>query len=51
MKITGIIWLEEIFKKLAPKHRVEQQEVREVLARSLHRQMAARRGVLLELLN
>jgi uncharacterized DUF497 family protein len=34
MKITGIIWLEEIVEKLAYKHRVEQQEVREVLANS-----------------
>ena len=34
MKITGIIWLEEIVEKLARKHGVEQQEVREVLSSS-----------------
>lgn len=34
MKITGIIWLEEIIEKLARKHGVEQQEVREVLSNS-----------------
>jgi uncharacterized DUF497 family protein len=34
MKITGIIWLEEIVEKLAYKHSLEQQEVREVLANS-----------------
>lgn len=34
MKITGIIWLEEIIEKLERKHSVEQQEVREVLANS-----------------
>jgi hypothetical protein len=34
MKITGIIWLEEIIEKLARKHRVERQEVREVLSSS-----------------
>lgn len=30
MKITGFIWLENIVEKLAQKHRVQQQEVREV---------------------
>lgn len=34
MKITGIIWLEEIVEKLARKHAVEQAEVREVLSNS-----------------
>ena len=34
MKITGIIWLEEIVEKLARKHAVEQSEVAEVLANS-----------------
>jgi uncharacterized DUF497 family protein len=30
LEITGFIWLEEIIDKLAYKHRVRQQEVREV---------------------
>ena len=30
MKITGFIWLEDIVEKLAQKHSVQQQEVREV---------------------
>ena len=34
MKITGLIWLEEIVEKLARKHRVQQDEVRELLANS-----------------
>ena len=32
MKITGFIWLEDIIEKLAQKHKVQQQEVREVFA-------------------
>lgn len=32
MRIRGIIWLREIVDKLAAKHRVEPQEVEEVLA-------------------
>ena len=32
MKITGLIWLEDIVEKLAQKHGVRQQEVREVFA-------------------
>lgn len=32
MKITELIWLEEIIEKLGRKHGVEPQEVREVLA-------------------
>ena len=33
MKITGLIWLEEIVDKLAWKHQVQQEEVREVFRR------------------
>ncbi len=36
MKITGIIWLEEILEKVARKHGVQPQEVRDVLANSPH---------------
>lgn len=32
MKIRGLIWLGEIIEKLAQKHSVQQQEVREVFA-------------------
>lgn len=32
MKITGIIWLEDIVEKLATKHSVDEDEVREVLS-------------------
>lgn len=36
MKISGIIWLPEIVEKISRKHRVEQEEVREVLRSSSH---------------
>ena len=36
MKISGIIWLPEIVDKISRKHRVEQDEVREVLTSSSH---------------
>ena len=32
MKITGLIWLEDIVQKLLQKHRVQPEEVEEVLA-------------------
>lgn len=32
MKVTGLIWFEDIIEKLAQKHHVQQQEVREVFA-------------------
>ena len=32
LKVTGFIWLEDFLQKIAQKHEVEQQEVREVLA-------------------
>ena len=32
MKITGIIWYEKIVRKLEQKHKVQQNEVREVFA-------------------
>jgi hypothetical protein len=32
LKITGFIWLEDIVEKLAQKHGVRQQEVREIFA-------------------
>ncbi len=32
MKIKGFIWFEEILEKLARKHHVQQEEVREVFA-------------------
>ena len=32
MRIAGIVWLEEIVEKLAQKHGVKQDEVRQVLA-------------------
>jgi len=36
LKISGIIWLPEIVEKISRKHRVEQEEVREVLMSSSH---------------
>jgi uncharacterized protein len=36
LKIRGVIWLEEIVDKIARKHHVSQNEVREVLATSVH---------------
>ena len=36
MKISGIIWLPEIVEKIIHKHRVEQDEVSEVLKSSSH---------------
>ena len=32
MKITGLIWLEDIVQKLLQKHRVQPEEVEEVLS-------------------
>lgn len=34
MRITGIIWLEEIIEKLERRHAVKQEEVRQALAKS-----------------
>jgi len=31
LKLSGIIWLEEIVEKIERKHRVTQEEVREIL--------------------
>lgn len=36
MKIKGLVWLEEIIEKLIQKHKVNQNEVREVLANRPH---------------
>ena len=36
MKLSGIIWLEEIVDKIAVKHHVIQEEVREILSSSSH---------------
>ena len=36
MKLTGIIWLEEIVEKIERKHHVTQEEVREILNGSSH---------------
>ena len=36
MKITGFIWLEDIVEKLAQKHGVQQQEIKEVFANLPH---------------
>jgi len=36
LKITGFIWLEDIIEKLAHKHEVQQQEIREVFANRPH---------------
>jgi len=34
LKLSGIIWLEEIVEKIARKHHVSQEEIREVLRNS-----------------
>ena len=36
MKLSGVIWLEEIIDKIERKHRVTQEEVREILKSSSH---------------
>ena len=36
MKLSGIIWLQEIVEKINVKHRVTQDEVRELLRSSSH---------------
>lgn len=36
MKLSGIIWLEEIVEKIERRHHVTQNEVREVLGSSRH---------------
>ena len=36
MKLSGIIWLEEIVEKIERKHRVTQDEVREILRGPSH---------------
>lgn len=36
MKLSGIIWLEEIVEKVERKHHVTPEEVREILAGPLH---------------
>ena len=36
MKLSGVIWLEEIVEKIERKHHVTQNEVREILRNSLH---------------
>jgi len=36
LNISGIIWLREIVEKINRKHRVEQEEVREILRGSSH---------------
>jgi len=36
LKLSGIIWLEEIVEKIARKHHVSQEEIREVLRNSSH---------------
>ena len=36
MKISGIIWLEEIVEKIEGKHHVRQDEVRQILSSSSH---------------
>ena len=36
MKISGIIWIEEIIDKLERKHNVQQDEVRQVLGSNPH---------------
>ena len=36
MKLSGFIWLEEIVEKIERKHRVTQEEVREILKTSSH---------------
>jgi hypothetical protein len=36
LRISGLIWLEEIVEKIKQKHNVSQDEVREVYRNSLH---------------
>ena len=36
MKLSGIIWLEEIVEKIERKHHVTRDEVREILKSSSH---------------
>jgi len=36
LKITGVIWLQDIVEKINSKHHVEKREVREILTRSSH---------------
>jgi uncharacterized protein len=36
LKLSGIIWLEETVDKIAVKHHVTQEEVREILSSSSH---------------
>lgn len=36
MKLSGVIWLEEIVEKIERKHHVTQDEVREILRTSLY---------------
>jgi len=36
LRISGVIWLPEIVEKISRKHRVKQDEVREVLRSSSH---------------
>jgi hypothetical protein len=36
LKISGVVWLEEIVDKIARKHHVTQNEVREVLRSTAH---------------
>ena len=36
MKLSGIIWLEEIVEKIERKHHVTQHEIREILRSSSH---------------
>ena len=42
MKLSGIIWLEEIVEKIERKHHVTQDEVREILRGSSHFRFAER---------
>jgi uncharacterized DUF497 family protein len=36
LKLSGVIWLEEIVEKIERKHHVTQNEVREILSNSSH---------------
>jgi uncharacterized DUF497 family protein len=36
LKLSGIIWLEEIVEKIERKHHVNQDEIREILSSSSH---------------
>jgi uncharacterized DUF497 family protein len=36
MKITGFVWFDEVIEKLETKHRVQQDEVRELFANRPH---------------